>query len=655
LNNVENTHFLGSRDLYLTQPYMYGADIKVLQELLSLLPDHIVPGRLKPDGILDPHTRNAIRNFQQYFGIEINGVADANTFYALGQPSGRYALNQTVFASRTLKVGSQGFDVFILQNRLAAYRKTSLNHTATSFFDKGTEDAVKRLQLDFSDLTADGICDSKTFAKIFALMPLGGRILKLSSYGFDTYYLQVFLWQLGYYSHSLHGFFDSATEQALKSFQEDAGLKVNGIADPETLLALGTSISFPQNNYLYRVQKGDSIYKIALLFNKDVNAITQINNIDPAQENINSGQLLKIPVPLNFYLIEKGDTLESIAAHYNINANLVHKANNLMPVSDLIPGETLVLPGYKQDLTGNLITLSQNDQQHTINIINLDKQEITLLDMVSKPNTPKLFMSKDYNIVSILVNMGNTLINYDMAAGLSWRLNLSETTEFIDWSYDNEKIVTANGIVIDAINGRELFTFAGNNPRWLNDNQNLIYFNNDNSFRKLNIETGEEEELFALEDEFTWSYSLNDDNTKLLIICLIPPGRVTVTYVYDLLNNKLSDINENDFFGEWSRTGNLIFLCTRDYFGEFPPHFYKEVTLCNSEGRFITQEFYGKGLDLLTHNFSSEDLYFACILYNPGVFYPVPSVSRDLYIKHTRTRLLTRVTQDQHLLDAVWL
>lgn len=66
---------------------------------------------------------------------------------------------------------------------------------------------------------------------------------RFGSRGEEVRQIQTKLKSLGYYSGSVDGIFGSATQSAVRSFQRDKGLSVDGIAGPKTLSALGIKSS----------------------------------------------------------------------------------------------------------------------------------------------------------------------------------------------------------------------------------------------------------------------------------------------------------------------------------------------------------------------------------------------------------------------------
>jgi peptidoglycan hydrolase-like protein with peptidoglycan-binding domain len=216
-----------------------GDDVTVLQTLLNKLPSSIALP-VAVDGIFGTATQASVKKFQGYFGLTVDGIVGKNTFLYFGQVTGSNA-----FGSRTLRKGSSGSDVTILQNRLAGYLKkyaTALGGPADGQFGSKTEAAVKLFQGD-NGLTVDGIVGRNTFNKLFVKTNYGGRLLQKDrsdrNQGYDVYFLQERLKTLGYYSGALDGQFGSVTEAAVKALQAASNIGVDGVVGPKTYFHLG--------------------------------------------------------------------------------------------------------------------------------------------------------------------------------------------------------------------------------------------------------------------------------------------------------------------------------------------------------------------------------------------------------------------------------
>ena len=110
-----------------------------------------------------------------------------------------------------------------------------------------TQKAIRKLQAR-SRLTVDGVVGPKTRRALgrFARHRLGQRVLHLGMAGWDVASLQFRLAEHGFPSRDFDGIFGPHIDGALRRFQEWSGLKVDGVAGPDTLAALrGPAPSVP--------------------------------------------------------------------------------------------------------------------------------------------------------------------------------------------------------------------------------------------------------------------------------------------------------------------------------------------------------------------------------------------------------------------------
>lgn len=653
INERSPYNYFGSRTLRFRIPFMQGNDVKVLQELLNLLPDDIVSEHLWPDGFFGNTTRIAVKQFQAYFGLRVDGIVGPETFYSLGHRTGRYVTDGPVFSSRLIKSDSNGNDVTILQNRLGVFRKSYFNRPASGKYDNFSEEAVIRFQNDFPNLTADGIVGPQTYDEIFIWAPLGGRTLKRTRNGLDTYWLQWQLFILGYYNRPLHGYFDAATEKSVRSFQTDTGLRIDGIVGPQTYLALGTSSPFPLSIYYYRVRKGDSVYTIAGLFSQSMEEIIKLNNLKPPDYTIYAGQMLSLPSPLTFHLVQKGETLEQVARKYALPVLDVAKANPLFPSSVLLPDEMIILPRFQQSLEGTLVYLQTDGIGYSLKTLDLSSLHTNTAAVLSE--VKPLFLVDDHKVSVITSNNGKSIDTIDLGTGIMKTFGINDAANYLDWSPNGMKLVLNNGIVLDGQTGKEIFRFEGGiSPQWFNDNMTLLYMLEETYFNTINTATGNIENLFSRYDESIWFFRMSPDNAWLIFFAFVPPGRVTITYRCNLSTLALEEISSNDFAAAWGRTSSLVLLRARDYYGEFFPWFYQSLRLYDL-GNNVSCQIYAKDPQISSHIFSQNDKYFALTLSNPAVFYSVKTKACDIFVKDSTSRLITRVTQAENTFSPNWL
>ena len=139
----------------------------------------------------------------------------------------------------TLSIGSTGDDVKDLQKVLNA---TVADLAVDGVFGKQTQEAVMAFQKQY-DLTVDGIVGPKTWAIVDTIETDENDIrptLRRGSTGADVEYLQRRLNGIGFGSLVVDGIFGAATEEAVKKFQGQYGLTVDGVVGSQTWAKLET-------------------------------------------------------------------------------------------------------------------------------------------------------------------------------------------------------------------------------------------------------------------------------------------------------------------------------------------------------------------------------------------------------------------------------
>ncbi len=105
-------------------------------------------------------------------------------------------------------------------------------HYPTSKLVLSTSDRVMNVP---DGISSSGSGKENTIAILHKLEP---EILQLGDHGESISTLQHALVSLKYYAGNVNGHFDSETESALKSFQEEYGLDPDGVFGPQTWYAM---------------------------------------------------------------------------------------------------------------------------------------------------------------------------------------------------------------------------------------------------------------------------------------------------------------------------------------------------------------------------------------------------------------------------------
>ena len=93
----------------------------------------------------------------------------------------------------------------------------------------------------------------------------------------------------------------------------------------------------------YRVQRGDSLQRIAKRFNTTVSALATLNDLERLHL-IQVGQILQLPVAYDRYRVRRGDTLGRIAKRFGTTVNALVAVNNMDQTHLIKPGQALRVP-----------------------------------------------------------------------------------------------------------------------------------------------------------------------------------------------------------------------------------------------------------------------------------------------------------------------
>ena len=115
----------------------------------------------------------------------------------------------------------------------------------------------------------------------------------------------------------------------------------------------------PSGDY-YTVQRGDTLYKIANFYNISVDEIKRINNLNTNTISVGQKLLVNPNKKDNNYItytVEAGDSLSKLARLYNTTVDEIKRINNLTS-NTIVIGEELLLPNNKQEESNEEIDTS---------------------------------------------------------------------------------------------------------------------------------------------------------------------------------------------------------------------------------------------------------------------------------------------------------
>ena len=183
-------------------------------------------------GKFDTATYNALVSFQASTGLSADGVYGLKSYQALEGGTASIFKDGAV-PKRTLKRGMRGYDVALLQRQLGL--------SETGYFDSDTADALKVFQSD-NGLTASGSLDTATRKALWSGSDSGDSdeftTLRKGATGDRVTAMQLRLRETYYYAGTINGTFDTATYNALKSFQASTGLNADGVYGQKSYEAL---------------------------------------------------------------------------------------------------------------------------------------------------------------------------------------------------------------------------------------------------------------------------------------------------------------------------------------------------------------------------------------------------------------------------------
>jgi hypothetical protein len=104
---------------------------------------------------------------------------------------------------------------------------------------------------------------------------------------------------------------------------------------------LNRPIKYSDTVIYYRVKKGETLYRLSIMFNQNINSICIENNL--FDQKIQKGQVLKIHIRAVHKLLED-ENIVILAAYYNVSVRDILEANNILSEKELKTGDDVFIP-----------------------------------------------------------------------------------------------------------------------------------------------------------------------------------------------------------------------------------------------------------------------------------------------------------------------
>jgi len=210
-NNRHNSNFLKKGD--------EGSNVRALQEKLRVAGFYYG----NSNGIFGPITEEAVKQFQEAYNLDVDGVVGPATQQKL--PPVGVGYGEDPSKGRTnddnLHLGDRGEAIRVLQAQLIQAKY--LEGEPNGYYGPYTADAVRRFQA-ANYLTVSGVAGPTTRAKLYSMVNTAPN-----KSDFDVLEIQRRLREQGFYKGPLNGVLGTDTKKAIRQAQEFYGISLNDV------------------------------------------------------------------------------------------------------------------------------------------------------------------------------------------------------------------------------------------------------------------------------------------------------------------------------------------------------------------------------------------------------------------------------------------
>lgn len=175
-------------------------------------------------------TERAVKTFQSHNGLSSDGICGSETYYLLFSDDAK---------KYVMQLGDSGDDVEGVQQRLYELGYVTTKSNITGTFGDLTQSAVEDFQ-SRNNLKSDGKVGYNTLEKLFSENPVS-KCYSIGDKDDVIKQVQEKLKKLKYYSGSATGEYTKATATAVRKFQQNNDLVVDGTLGPSTKSAILSS------------------------------------------------------------------------------------------------------------------------------------------------------------------------------------------------------------------------------------------------------------------------------------------------------------------------------------------------------------------------------------------------------------------------------
>ncbi len=241
VNGIGDSVTLRKLDELVNSPLELGLRAPIISEINEQLME--LSYDVSSNDYFSSDTEKAIKDIQEYYSLEVTGIADEETLEKLD-----------LLLDNPLRLGQNSEEAAILKenlNKLGFH--VSMNFPTS--YGPSTERTVKEFQ-DYFGLPVTGIGDEKTLAKVQETL---NSPLRRGQNNNETADMKEKLNKLGFsVGMNYPTSYGPSTESTVKEFQEYYGLKVNGIGDTVTLPKLNEVV----NSFLEPGSRSPKVYEL---------------------------------------------------------------------------------------------------------------------------------------------------------------------------------------------------------------------------------------------------------------------------------------------------------------------------------------------------------------------------------------------------------